>query len=79
MKKITMARLFLLPLLLLAAAASSGAADTDTWRQELLEEREQKDTEFKTSVTSPMAGARSFDRQHPGKNLHNNHGRYRDR
>ena len=27
-----------------------------TWRQELLKERQQKDIEFKTSATSPMAG-----------------------
>ena len=67
MKKITMARLFLLPLLLLAAAASSGAADTDTWRQELLKEREQKDIEFKTSVTSPMAGGTRLTVGTPGK------------
>ncbi|TFG74057.1 MAG: DUF1684 domain-containing protein [Chrysiogenales bacterium] len=28
----------------------------ESWRQELLKEREQKDIEFKTSATSPMAG-----------------------
>ncbi|HEX7502063.1 MAG TPA: DUF1684 domain-containing protein [Acidobacteriota bacterium] len=29
----------------------------DAWRQELLKEREQKDVEFKTAATSPMAGS----------------------
>jgi uncharacterized protein (DUF1684 family) len=29
----------------------------ESWRQELLKEREQKDIEFKTSATSPMAGS----------------------
>jgi uncharacterized protein len=47
---------FLFPLLLLAAAALAGATDDDAWRQELLKEREQKDIEFKSSPTSPMAG-----------------------
>ncbi|HUU05063.1 MAG TPA: DUF1684 domain-containing protein [Patescibacteria group bacterium] len=39
---------------LLAEAARNG---DDLWRQELLKEREQKDIEFKTSATSPMAGS----------------------
>jgi uncharacterized protein (DUF1684 family) len=50
----------LLPsLLFLALMASSQvvAGSDDAWRQELLNERQQKDVEFKTSVTSPMAGS----------------------
>ena len=33
------------------------AASAEAWLQELLKEREQKDGEFKTSLTSPMAGS----------------------
>ncbi len=33
------------------------AASDEAWLQELLKEREQKDGEFKTSLTSPMAGS----------------------
>ncbi len=40
---------------LLCLLAPAAAAD-DAWRQELLKERTQKDVEFKTSSTSPMAG-----------------------
>ena len=39
---------------ILAETADNG---DEAWRQELLEEREQKDIEFKTSATSPMAGS----------------------
>jgi uncharacterized protein (DUF1684 family) len=37
-------------------AQTTGNAD-ESWLQELLKEREQKDVEFKTSATSPMAGS----------------------
>lgn len=51
----------LLPLSLFLIGVSLPAQVTpkeeDAWRQELLKEREQKDVEFKTSVTSPMAGS----------------------
>ncbi|MCX6565074.1 MAG: DUF1684 domain-containing protein [Candidatus Aminicenantes bacterium] len=38
------------------APAPLPAGGDDAWRQELLKERALKDVEFKTSVTSPMAG-----------------------
>jgi uncharacterized protein len=49
-------------LLFFAMAAPQIPAETvktegESWRQELLEEREQKDIEFKTSATSPLAGS----------------------
>lgn len=40
----------------LAAAISLPAAGEDAWELELLKEREQKNIEFRTSATSPMAG-----------------------
>ena len=39
-----------------AAAGPLPAGDEDAWRRELLKERALKEAEFKTSVTSPMAG-----------------------
>jgi uncharacterized protein (DUF1684 family) len=39
----------------------------EAWRQELLKEREQKDIEFKTSATSPMAGKARLTITAPGK------------
>jgi len=39
----------------------------ESWRQELLEGREQKDIEFKTSATSPMAGSARLIITAPGK------------
>lgn len=56
------ALLFQALLLFFALAGLQIRAETaqngdDAWRQELLKEREQKDIEFKTSVTSPMAGS----------------------
>jgi uncharacterized protein (DUF1684 family) len=39
----------------------------ESWRQELLKEREQKDIEFKTSATSPMAGSTRLTISAPGK------------
>ncbi|MCX6558428.1 MAG: DUF1684 domain-containing protein [Candidatus Aminicenantes bacterium] len=39
------------------APAQAGAGGDSVWKQELLREREQKDIEFKTSATSPMAGS----------------------
>jgi uncharacterized protein (DUF1684 family) len=56
MKRLANKWLFLLPLLFLAVATPARAAEDDAWRQELLKEREQKDIEFKASLTSPMAG-----------------------
>jgi uncharacterized protein (DUF1684 family) len=49
----------LVPFLLVAilAPAQAGAGGDTAWQQELLKEREQKDVEFKTSTTSPMAGS----------------------
>jgi uncharacterized protein (DUF1684 family) len=49
-------------LLILTLAGSQIPAETaetgnESWQQELLKEREQKDIEFKTSATSPMAGS----------------------
>lgn len=49
-------------LLFFAMAGSQILAETalkgdETWHQELLKERKQKDIEFKTSATSPMAGS----------------------
>ncbi len=51
----------LVPLLLFALAAPAMPAQTPAggntgWEQALFQEREQKDIEFKTSATSPMAG-----------------------
>ena len=37
--------------------AANAEHGDEAWRQELLKEREQKDIEFKTSPTSPMAGS----------------------
>ncbi len=39
----------------------------DAWRQELLKEREQKDVEFKTAATSPMAGSSRLTITVPGR------------
>ncbi len=36
--------------------AQATLSEADAWSRELLKERDQKDVEFKTSVTSPMAG-----------------------
>ena len=41
-------------------AQTAGPAD-EPWLQELLAERQQKDVEFKTSATSPMAGSAAPD------------------
>jgi uncharacterized protein (DUF1684 family) len=41
----------------LRAAGQTTASGEESWRQELLKERAQKDIEFKTSATSPMAGS----------------------
>ena len=38
-------------------SGGNGKAGDESWQQELLKEREQKDIEFKTSATSPMAGS----------------------
>jgi len=40
-----------------AASGETPGAGDDPWQKELLEERAQKDMEFKTSATSPMAGS----------------------
>jgi len=37
--------------------AETAKTGDESWQQELLKEREQKDIEFKTSATSPMAGS----------------------
>ncbi|MDD8012609.1 MAG: hypothetical protein PHX05_03930, partial [Acidobacteriota bacterium] len=66
-KKFLLKRILALPLLTLFLAAlalaqvpavgGEAAASGDTaWEEELLRERVLKDIEFKTSVTSPMAG-----------------------
>jgi uncharacterized protein (DUF1684 family) len=51
----------LLALLLFLAGqllpAQTAAAGNEAWQQELIKAREQKDVEFKTSATSPMAGS----------------------
>jgi uncharacterized protein (DUF1684 family) len=47
-----------------AAIAANG---DESWMHELLEERKQKDIEFKTSVTSPMAGSERLTISAPGK------------
>jgi uncharacterized protein len=43
------------------------AAAADAWQQELLKERGQKDVEFKTSLTSPMAGSERLTLSGPGR------------
>jgi uncharacterized protein (DUF1684 family) len=48
--------IFSLSLLLPAATAPAPGTEEDTWKQGLLKERADKDAEFKTSPTSPMAG-----------------------
>jgi uncharacterized protein (DUF1684 family) len=49
---------FFLFVVLFGILVPAAAADADeAWIQELLKEREQKDDEFKTSLTSPMAGS----------------------
>jgi len=53
--------LFIFSILALAAAT------VDPWRQELLKERAQKDNEFRTSLTSPMAGSQRLTLSGPGK------------
>jgi uncharacterized protein (DUF1684 family) len=47
---------FSLSFLFLAAMAPAPGTEEDTWKQELLKERADKEAEFKTSPTSPMAG-----------------------
>jgi len=49
--------LVLVLLVSLTAPAQAGAGGDAAWKQALLQEREQKDVEFKTSATSPMAGS----------------------
>jgi uncharacterized protein (DUF1684 family) len=56
---------FLFPVLLSLLALAATAADA--WQQELLTERAQKDIEFKTSATSPMAGSARLTITAPGK------------
>lgn len=64
-------RIQLFPVLLLFSAlpllAATAQVGEETWRQELLKEREQKDIEFKTSATSPMAGSTRLTIIAPGK------------
>jgi uncharacterized protein (DUF1684 family) len=61
----------LLSLFLLPARAHPGSPTApqgdDAWRQELLKEREQKDVEFRTSPTSPMAGSARLTVSAPGR------------
>ena len=66
------ALLFAVLLLFFALAGLQIPAETaqngdEAWQQELLKEREQKDIEFKTSVTSPMAGSARLTITAPGK------------
>jgi hypothetical protein len=61
LKKSFLFFLFIFSILGLAAATA------DAWRQELLAERAQKDGEFKTSLTSPMAGSERLTLSGPGK------------
>ena len=50
------------------AVPAQTAADADeSWLQELLKERQQKDIEFKTSPTSPMAGSERLTCPRPEK------------
>jgi uncharacterized protein (DUF1684 family) len=51
----------------LAVLAATAQAGDEAWRQELLKERELKDSEFKTSATSPMAGSVRLTISAPGK------------
>jgi len=57
----------LLPFFVLAVTPASAQSGDDAWRQELLKERAQKDAEFKTSVTSPMAGSARLTVAAPGR------------
>jgi len=50
-----------------AAPGETPGAGDDPWQKELLEERAQKDMEFKTSATSPMAGSARLTITAPGK------------
>jgi len=59
-----------LGLLLLGATtlcAQATPQGDDAWKQELLKEREQKDVEFKTAATSPMAGCARLTVAAPGR------------
>jgi uncharacterized protein len=47
--------------------ADANENNVKSWRQELLKEREEKDIEFKTSDTSPMAGSVRLTIQAPAK------------
>jgi len=47
--------------------AETNQLGDEAWQQELLKEREQKDIEFKTSATSPMAGSKRLTITAPGK------------
>ncbi len=50
-------KMICLPFFVLCCMLVPAAASDEAWPQELLKEREQKDSEFKTSLTSPMAGS----------------------
>lgn len=54
-------------LLLFFTLAETAQGGDETWRQELIKEREQKDIEFKSSATSPMAGAARLTISSPEK------------
>lgn len=49
------------------AAAMPPANGDEAWKQELLKEREQKDVEFKTTATSPLAGSARLSIAAPGR------------
>ena len=57
----------LLPTQGAAAGDEVPVSGDSAWRQELLKERSEKDIEFKTSATSPMAGSARLTITAPGK------------
>lgn len=59
--------LLLLFSLVFQSTSEAAGNEDESWSQELLKEREQKDVEFKTSVTSPMAGGGRLTVSTPGK------------
>jgi uncharacterized protein (DUF1684 family) len=59
--------LSLLFLAVMALAQDAPGSGDEAWRKQLLKERDEKDVEFKTSATSPMAGSMRLIVSAPGK------------
>ena len=60
---------FLLLCLAMAAFAQADPRSDDAWKRELLKQREEKDIEFRTAETSPMAGSSRLTLAAPGRHF----------